>query len=167
MKVAQRLLLPLLLALAVVAQVRRSSDLTRAQHLLYSVDRRSAAMMRSGDLDKAKLRAHLVALADAGKLDPAEVAIPTMKGGQHLMLGELGLARGAYVEAFRLEPRPEILVNLGKVRYSQGARLRAVRFFSQAVLLDPRMMKEVPADIQEAVSDSLRRQNDPYGPDED
>jgi tetratricopeptide (TPR) repeat protein len=167
MRLAMRLLLPALLALAVVAQVRRGADLMRAQHLIYSVERRTLAMMRTGDLDKSKLRGHLAALADARKLDWAEVQIPALLGGQHLMLGELEPARSSYVMAFRLEPRPEILVNLGKVCYSQGARKRAIRYFGQAVLLDPRMLKEVPLDLREAVSDALRRQDDPYGPDED
>ncbi len=41
------------------------------------------------------------------------------------MLGELEPARRAYVAANRLEPRPEILVNLGKVNFSQGASVRS------------------------------------------
>jgi Tfp pilus assembly protein PilF len=167
MKLALRLLLPALLALAVVAQVRRSADMMRAQHLIYSVERRTMAMLRTGDLDKTKLRGHLAALADARKLDWAEVQILTLLGGQHMMLGETEPARSSYIMAYRLEPRPEILVNLGKVCYSQGARSRAIRYFGQAALLDPRMMKEVPLDLRQAVSDALRSQDDPYGPDED
>jgi Tfp pilus assembly protein PilF len=167
MKLAQRFLLPLLLALAVVVQVRRSSNLTRAQHLLYSVDRRTASMLRAGDLDRAKLRAHLEALADARQLDLGEVAIPILSGSQHMMLGEIAPARREYTIAHRLEPRPEILVNLGKVCYMQGAVKRAIRYFSQAALLDPRMTREIPEDLRAAVSDALRSQDDPYGPDED
>lgn len=167
MKLALRFLLPALLAFAVVAQVRRSSELMRAQHLLYSVERRSMAMLRTGDLDKVKLRAHVAALAEAQKLDWAEVQIPTQIGSQHLMLGELEPSRRAYSSALQLEPRPEILVNLGKVCYSQGAMKRAIRYFGQAALLDPRMLKEVPPDLLAAVSDALRSQDDPYGPDED
>jgi len=166
-KRALRFLLPALLALAIVAQVRRSSDLMRAQHLLWSVERRTVAMLRSGALDKPKLRAHLEALADAQKLDPAEVAIPTLIGSQHLMLGELEPARQAYFAANRLEPRPEILLNLGKVGYSQGGRARAVQFFARAVRLDPRLLREVPQDLQGAVSDALRGQDDANGTDED
>ena len=161
MKLAMRLLLPALLAVAVVAQVRRSSDLMRAQHLLWSVERRTLAMLRSGDLDKVKLRGNLEALADARVLDYAEVAIPTLQGSQHLMLGEIEPARSDYFIAYRLEPRPEILINLGKVCYSQGARKRAAQFFAQAVLLDPRMMKEVPEDFRTTVSDALRREDYP------
>ena len=167
MKRAQRFLLPALLALLVAFQVRRSSDLLDAQRLLNSVEQRTAGMLYGGDIDKAKLRAHLVALADARKLDAAEVAIPAQIGSQHLMLGELEPARRAYVAAMQLEPRPEILVNLGKVFYSQGAEMRAVRFFGQAVRLDPRLMKEVPLSLRSAVSDALRRKDDPHGPDED
>ncbi|MEO8198316.1 MAG: tetratricopeptide repeat protein [Thermoanaerobaculia bacterium] len=167
MKLAMRLLLPALLLVAVVAQVRRSSDMMRAQHLIYSVERRTLAMLRTGDLDKAKLRAHLAALEDARKLDWAEVQILTLTGGQHLMLGEIEPARRAYIMAYRLEPRPEILINLGKVCYSQGAVKRAAHYFAQAVLLDPRMMKEVPEDFREKVSDALRSQDDANGADED
>lgn len=166
MRSALRFLLPALLALAVVAQVRRSSDLMRAQHLLWSVERRTMVMLRTGALDKPKLRAHLEALSDARKLDFAEVAIPALMGSQHLMLGELEPARRAYATAKLLEPRPEILVNLGKVNYSQGATKRALRDFSQAVLLDPRLMQEVPKDFRQQVSDALRSQDDANGADE-
>lgn len=167
MKVVQRFLLPALLALLFAVQVQRSSDLMRAQRLLYGVERRTMVMLRSGDLDKVKLRGNLEALADARELDPAEVAIVALIGSQHLMLGELEPARRAYVAANRLEPRPEILVNLGKVNFSQGANRRAVRFFGQAVLLDPHLMKEVPQGLQEAVSDALRSQDYADGADED
>ena len=166
MRIALRFLLPALLALAVVAQVRRSSDLMLAQHLLYSVERRTMVMLRTGSIDKAKLRAHLEALSDARKLDWAEVAIPTLTGSQHLMLGEIEPARVAYIIAYRLEPRPEILVNLGKVCYTQGARKRAIDYFSQAALLDPRLMQEVPKDLRQQVSDALRSQDDANGADE-
>lgn len=161
-----RFVLPVLLALAVAAQMERSSGLMRAQHLLYSVDRRTLAMLRTGTLDKAKLRAHLDALADAQALDWAEVATPTLVGSQHLMLGELEPARTAYFTALQLEPRPEILINLGKVCYSQGSWKRAVRYFAQAALLDPRLLQEVPQELAQQVSDALRSQNDTDGADE-
>ncbi len=139
----------------------------KAQHLLWGVERRTLAMLRSGELDKIKLRGHLGALADARRLDPAEVAVPVLQGSQHLMLGEAEPARRAYYAANQLEPRPEILVNLGKVNYSIGAQKRAVTHFAQAVLLDPRLIKEVPPALEATVLDALRRQDDPYGPDED
>jgi hypothetical protein len=167
MRSALRVLLPLLLAVAFVAQLRRSSDLMKAQHLLWGVERRTLAMLRSGDMDPVKLRGHLAALADARRFDPAEVAVPTLQGSQHLMLAETEPARRAYYAANQLEPRPEILVNLGKVNYSIGAQKRAVTHFAQAVLLDPRLLKEVPPDLQETVSDALRRHDNPYRADED
>ncbi len=160
MKIALRFLLPVLLALAVVTQVRRSSDLMRAQHLLWQVEKRTLAMLRTGVPDKTKLRGNLAALADARQLDYAEVAIPTLMGSQYLMLGELEPARRAYLTANQLEPRPEILVNLGKVNYALGERKRALRNFSQAVRLDARLLQEVPEDFRAAVSDALRSQND-------
>lgn len=167
MKAALRFLLPFLLALAIVAQLRRSSDLMRAQHLLWSVDQRTQAMLRARDLDKTKLRGHLAALAEARKLDYAEVATPTLQGSQHLMLSEIEPARIAYFTAYQLEPRPEILVNLGKVCYSQGAMKRAAAYFANAVLLDPRLLKEVPEDFRDEVSDALRRQDDAHRAHED
>jgi tetratricopeptide (TPR) repeat protein len=167
MKKALRWLLPALLALAVVAQVRRSSELMRAQHLLFSVERRTLAMLHGGALDKPKLRAHLEALADARKLDRAEVAILTLIGSQHLMLGELELARRAYLSANRLEPRPEILINLAKVEYSQGAFERALNYFGDAVLLDPHLLREVPETLRAAVSNALRGEDDANGANQD
>ena len=159
MKTAVRFLLPVLLAVVCVAQVRRSSELTKAQHLLWSVERRTLAILRGGAIDKVKLTGNIAALTDAQKLDPAEVAIPTLIGSEYL-------ARSAYFAAHRLEPRPEILLNLGKVGYSQGWHERAAHFFAQAVLLDPRMMKEVPEDFRARVSDALRSQDDADGANE-
>lgn len=166
MKTLQRLLLPVLFAVLCVAQVRRSSELLRAQHLLWSVERRTLAILRGGSLDKVKLTGNVAALSEAQRLDPAEVAIPTLIGSQFLMLGQLEPARSAYLTAYRLEPRPEILLNLGKVFYSQGRSVRAAHYFGRAVLLDPRMMKEVPEDFRQRVSDALRSQDDPDGADE-
>jgi Flp pilus assembly protein TadD len=159
--------MPALMALLVAGQMQRSSALMKAQRLLYSVERRTLEMLRTGEIDKAKLRAHLAALSDARALDPAEVAIPMQIGSQYMMLGELEPARSAYFEALRLEMRPEILVNLGKVRYGQGARPEAIRLFRKAVLLDPRMQREVPPDLKAAVSNALRRKDDANRPDED
>ena len=167
MKTAMRFLLPVLLAVVCVAQVRRSSELTKAQHLLWSVERRTLAILRGGAIDKVKLTGNIAALTDAQKLDPAEVAIPTLIGSEYLILGKLEPARSAYFAAHRLEPRPEILLNLGKVGYSQGWHERAAHFFAQAVLLDPRMMKEVPEDFRARVSDALRSQDDADGANED
>ena len=173
MKLALRFLLPALLAVGLVAKGQRAANLTRAQRLCNMVERRTLAMLRSGDLDKAKLRAHVAALGDAQKLDRADVAIPTLLGSQHLMLGELALARKVYLAAHRLEPRPEILVNLGKVSYSQAQGERAVRYFARAVALDPWLEREVPESLRAAVSaaakslDALRSQDDADGADED
>lgn len=173
MKLVLRLLLPALLAVGLVAQAQRAANLTRAQRLCNMVERRTLAMLRSGDLDKAKLRAHVAALGDAQKLDRADVAIPTLLGSQHLMLGELALARKVYLAANRLEPRPEILVNLGKVSYSQAQGERAVRYFARAVALDPWLEREVPESLRPAVAaaakslDALRSQDDADGADED
>ena len=173
MKLALRLLLPALLAVGLVAQAQRAAHLTRAQRLCNMVERRTLAMLRSGDLDKAKLRAHVAALGDAQKLDRADVAIPTLLGSQHLMLGELALARKVYLAAQRLEPRPEILVNLGKVSYSQAQGERAARHFARAGALDPWLEREVPESLRAAVAaaakslDALRGQDDADGADED
>ena len=89
MKTVMRFLLPVLLAVVCVAQVRRSSELTKAQHLLWSVERRTLAILRGGAIDKVKLTGNIAALTDAQKLDPAEVAIPTLIGSEYLILGKL------------------------------------------------------------------------------
>lgn len=167
MKLAMRFLLPALLAVAVVAQVRRSSDLMRAQHLMWGVELRTRAIMRSGSFDKVKLRGNIEALRDAQALDPAEIGIATLIGSQYLLLGELESARKAYWAANLLEPRPEIILNLGKTCYSQNQPMRAARFFAQAVLLDPRLIQEVPEDFRARVLDALRSQDDADGADED
>jgi hypothetical protein len=173
MRLALRLLLPALLAIGFIAQVQRAANLTRAQRLCNMVERRTMAMLRGGGLDKAKLRAHVAALGDAQKLDRADVAIPTLLGSQHMMLAELELARRVYLAANRLEPRPEILVNLGKVSYSQAQAERAVRYFARAVALDPWLQREVPESLRPAVAvaakslDALRGEDDADGADED
>src|SRR5262249_2830252 len=87
-KLAVPLLRALLLAVAVVAQFRRGGELLRAQHLLWSVERRTMVMMRSGSFDKVKLRGNIEALNEAKRLDPAEIGVPTLIGSQHLLLAE-------------------------------------------------------------------------------
>jgi cytochrome c-type biogenesis protein CcmH/NrfG len=165
LKLVGRLLLPLVLGVLVFAQIRRGSELLQAQRLLYSVERRTMAMLRSGELEPAKMRAHLQALADARELDPAEVAVPVLEGSQYLMLGELEPALAAYLTAKRLEPRPEILINLGKICNSKREHKRTLHFFSLAVLLDAQLIREVPEPLRQPVLDALRSQDDADGAD--
>lgn len=151
MKRLARWVLPALLLLAFALDLRRSGDIVRAQRLLRAVEGRTVAMLKSGNLQRPLLLAHVEALRDALRLDPADVAIRVAIGSEYLLLGDLERARLAYEEALAFEPRPEILLNLGKVALAAGDEERARAHFARAVRLDPLMRREVPEGHRDAL----------------
>ena len=167
MRPASRWVAPALLAALLVAHGQMSLHRLRAQRLLWSVESRTIALLQTRSLTRQQIAAHLHALADAERLDPSEVGIPTAIGGQHFLLGQTEAARTAYRRARQLEPRPEILLNLGKLRLMEGQRRAAVVLITRAVALDPWLKREVPAELLEPVLDALRSEYRPDGADED
>ncbi len=167
MKAWVRWLAPLFLCLLWLAHARYATDRLRAQRLLWSVEARTIALVRAHALTREVVAAHLNALADAERLDPGEVGIPAAIGGQYFLLGQVEPARSAYRRARALERRPELLLNLGKLRLMQQERKAAVQLLARAVALDPWLEREVPEPVREATLDALRRQYGADGADED
>jgi len=141
--------LPALLLLAFALDLKRSGDIVRAQRLLRSVEGRTVAMLQSGNMQRALLLAHVEALRDAKRLDPADVAIRVALASEYLLLGDLEKARVAYEEALAFEPRPEIVLNLGKVAQAAGDEELARTHFAHAVKLDPLLRSQVPKEYRE------------------
>ncbi len=166
MRPASRWLAPALLAGLLVAHGQMSLHRLRAQRLLWSVEARTIALVQSRSLSRQQIAAHLNALADAARLDPGDVGIPAAIGGQYFLLGQTETASEAYQRANRLEQRPEILLNLGKLELLEKRQDRAVELFAQAVALDPWLKLELPEELREPVLDALRREYRPDGADQ-
>jgi tetratricopeptide (TPR) repeat protein len=139
------------LAAALVAQLVRARDLLRAQAILRSVEARSAELARSGTADSRILRAHLLALDDAGRLDRAEVGIPIARGNQYLLLGAWESAIEAYRAAQRLERRPETHLNIAEAMLRLDRRKDAVAELASVLRLDPMLARRIPRELEEEV----------------
>lgn len=142
-----RLGLALLLAAALAAQVSRARDLIRAQFILRSVEARTAEVARGTEVDPRVLRAHLLALDDAQRLDPAEVAVPIARGNQYLLLGAPESAIEAYRSAQRLERRPETHLNMAEAMLRIGRRQQAIHQLAWLVRLDPMLANRIPPEL--------------------
>lgn len=151
MKGLPRLGLAAALAAALVAQVLRARDLSRAQTVLRSVEARSSEIARGTSVDSRVLRAHLLALDDAQRLDPAEVAIPIARGNQYLLLGAYESAIEAYRAAQRLERRPETHLNLAEALLRLDRRDEAIAELALVLRLDPMLGKRVPRELEAEV----------------
>jgi tetratricopeptide (TPR) repeat protein len=101
----------------------------------------------------AELLLHNAArLALAERLAPASASIRLAKGSQYLLLGRTEPAIRAYLEALRLEPRPEIYLNLGRAQWQAGLQSAALGNFEIASRLDPSLYREIPRPAADALS---------------
>ncbi|MEZ5312279.1 MAG: hypothetical protein R2862_00835 [Thermoanaerobaculia bacterium] len=161
------LVLPAVLLALLGLQVKRGTELIRASRLLWAVEGRTLSMIRARTLQPVHVAAHLTALADAARLDPAEVGIQVAIGSQYFVRGDFEKALATYREARRLEARPEILLNMGKANQMLGRKSAALFHYGRAVRLDPALLREVPEEVRGAVSEALRSENDPHGAQQD
>ena len=104
--------------------------------------------MTLGARRASQLRGNIARLRQAGQLDPLEIGIPIARGSQYYLLRQPQAAVEAYEEALRLEPRPEIYLNLGRALDLAGRRDEASRAFFLASRMDPRLLPEVPPEYQ-------------------
>ncbi len=77
-------------------------------------------------------------LRQAAPLDRREVGIPIALGSQYLLGGQVESAIRAYEEALRIEPRPEIYLNLARAHAMAGRDAQARDNMDLAVKLNPR-----------------------------
>lgn len=138
---------PVALALLVglVLQTGRWRDRMAASRSLRQVELLTMAALSSGRAPRGLIPANLEALRRAAALDPLEVGIPIARGSQHLLLRNHRAAIAAYEEAARLEPRPEIDLNLGRVLLDAGRTEEARAAFQRAVRLSPHLAPLVPS----------------------
>jgi tetratricopeptide (TPR) repeat protein len=137
-------LLTLLLALALVGQAVRWRDRMTASRALSTVEALTLGVS-SGQIPPQALATNLETLRRVAPLDPIEVGIPIARGSQYYLLGRAEPAEQAYLEALRLEPRPEAYLDLGRAQWLAGRRDEAERNFGLAVRLEPFLARELPS----------------------
>ena len=133
-----------LLGLALIGQTGRLRARGFASRLLHHVEVLSMAAVSAGKAPPRLFADNLEALERAAALDPSEIGIPIARGTQYLLLGQPDSAVRAYTEAIELEPRPEGYLNLGRAQLAAGRMDEARLSFQRAVLLDPRLDRQVP-----------------------
>lgn len=136
--------LVLVLGLALAGQTVRCRERMDASRILKAVERRTLTARRTSEL-----RENIRQLHKAGRLDPLEIGIPIARGSQHYLLRQSQAAIDAYEEALRLEPRPEIYLNLGRALELAGRKEEAGRAFRLALRIDPRLWQEVPQEYHD------------------
>ncbi len=132
-----------LVVAALVAQGARAQRLLGASRRLHTVEVTSMRAAQLGARRAPILEANLAVLRDAQRMDPAEVGIPLARGSVLYLLGRLEPAIAAYREALRLEPRPEIYLNLGRALRAHGEVAEGEQALARAVRLDPRLGSEL------------------------
>jgi tetratricopeptide (TPR) repeat protein len=137
-----------LLALALLGQTLRLRDRLTAARILRQVEVFSMAAIERGEMPRGLVPANLELLRRAAPLDPTQVGIPIARGTQYLLLGNGASAAQSYRQALKLEPRPEIYLNLGRALAAAGETEEARRNFRLALRLDPRLDLEVPPDLR-------------------
>ncbi len=138
------LVLALLIA-GLAGQLRLTVTRLGASRALSQVELRSKAALAAGRSSRLLFAENLQILRRAARLDPLEPGVPIARGAQHLVLGSAEAAEEAYTDALRLEPRPEIYLNLGRAQLLAGTREAARQSFATAVTLDPNLAPYVPA----------------------
>ena len=137
-----------LLVAALGWQTVRVQDRLEAGRLLARVEARTQDALARRRAPSTMFAEHLDWLARAGELDPSEIGVPIARGTQYLLLRRPADALSAYQEASRLEPRPEVDLNIGRAHWMAGNREQAVAAFRRAVRLNPRLAAEVPPEAR-------------------
>jgi tetratricopeptide (TPR) repeat protein len=137
-------ILTVLLVLALLGQTVRWRDRLAASRLLANAEALTLAVA-AGQIPPRALADNLKALRRAAALDPVQVGIPIARGSQYLLLGRPEPAEQAYLAALRLEPKSEVYLDLGRAQWLAGRREEALRNFTLAVRLDPRLVGVLPS----------------------
>lgn len=139
------------LALGIVAG-RHGTSRLRASHVLRAVEVRTVSALQGGPDAATIVIQNVAALRAIAELDPAEVGIPVALGSQYLLLGRYASAAAAYEQALRLEVRPETYLNLGRAMLGSQRRDDALDAFERAVLLSPRLERELSVEVRAEVA---------------
>lgn len=133
-----------LMVAALLGQLRHTISRLGASRALNQVELRSKAAIAAGRSSRILFAENLQVLRRAAELDPLEVGVPIARGAQHLLLGSPAAAEEAYLDALRLEPRPEIFLNLGRAQLLARSPDAARKSFGTAVTLDPKLASFIP-----------------------
>lgn len=132
------------LAAVLVLQTVRGVHRVEASQTLQTVEVRTLQVVELGRAPAQLLHANVVELERAARLDPGNVSVLIALGSQYLVMRAPAAAIEQYRRALRLEPRPEIYLNLGRAFLMQGDRGRARRNFDLARRLSPSLRSQVP-----------------------
>jgi tetratricopeptide (TPR) repeat protein len=133
------------LVLAALAfESARAGRLLGANRRLRAVEITSLRAAQLGKQGEALLRANLAVLRDGERMDPAEIGLRMARGSVHYLLGRMDDAVAGYQDALRLEPRPEIYLNLGRALAALGRRAESDAAVERAIRLDRRLASQRP-----------------------
>jgi tetratricopeptide (TPR) repeat protein len=134
-----------LLIAALLGQLRHTIAKLGASRALNQVELRTKMALSAGRSSRILFSENLQILRRAAELDPLEPGVPIARGAQHLLLGSAEAAEEAYIDALRIEPKPEIYLNLGRAQLLAGTPTAARQSFATAVTLDPNLAAYIPA----------------------
>ncbi len=131
-------------AAALVYQSQRALARLGASVVLEGAELTATGMVSTGRIDRAVLGRNLEALRRAADAAPGDPRIPLAIGSHHLLLGNRAAAAHWYRLALEVEPRPEILLNLGRTEWAVGEEIAALEHLRQALLLEPAWLDQIP-----------------------
>lgn len=133
------------LALVLFFQARLALRILRASRIVRVVEATSLQAAGAGAAGEPLLRRNLALAQEALALDPSSVAAAQSKGSVYLLLGRPQQAIESYEAALRLQPAPELYMDLGHAFLAAGDLTTARRQFARAVKLNSRLAEQVPA----------------------
>ncbi|MDA8017644.1 MAG: O-antigen ligase family protein [Thermoanaerobaculia bacterium] len=114
------------------------------QRLVQTAESLALESARRGAMPHRARELGLDMLRRAENLDPAEVAVPITRGGLFMVAGRTEAAERSYRAALDMENRPEIWINLARMRLSAGDRDAAIEAARTAQRLDSRVARKLP-----------------------
>jgi tetratricopeptide (TPR) repeat protein len=129
---------------ALALESARAGRLLGANRRLRAVEITSLRAAQLGKQGEPLLRVNLAVLREAERMDPAEIGLLVARGSVYYLLGRMEDAVAGYQDALRLEPRPEIYLNLGRALAALGRRAESDAAVERAVRLDRRLASQRP-----------------------
>lgn len=133
---------------ALVGQSVRGAHRLSASQTVKAVEARTFEVVGLGRAPAGLLHANVVELERAARLDPSNVGVLIALGSQYLVMHVPDAAIETYRRALRLEPRPEIYLNIARAYLMEGNRAEARRNFRVALQLSPSFRKQIPRGLR-------------------
>jgi tetratricopeptide (TPR) repeat protein len=103
-------------------------------------------------------RGNLEATLKALQQCPHDLDLLMIAAGAYRQLGRSAEAIPLYQAALTLDRRPEIYLNLGQAQAEAGRETDSVPNFGAAVIFDPKLITEVPSQLQQRVQEFAQLQ---------